>query len=664
MKKIRALEEQAFLEKNKSAKKSIHTEESVQNWENYEKSSISRSRCSNRSKSRSSRYIKTTNRINTKSSMSLEKVPKVSEIHQITRGVTAQNRSVENSNSFRNVSIDSAFNKNITKTYNDHARNKTPNITKNQDEKKTAIKQAAYYKDNKNSLTPKRHKCKDLRQDMHKINKNNEMNSKYEESHKGFNKNTQNNLNENNKYQTGNFGVGSSTDFLKDSSSEEAQKNRQRITKKQSNNEKHEFSYNFSRSMSRENSQRMRDSYSVERNNEKLYKKYTPKNAKENKASILQTLDSRNNVVENKPQKSKVSFNNHDEYHEISPKNKSYGSIKKKAKDISQSMNKLNQRRSRNKSTSYREFDGEIEHKKSEKITQQNENKFKTQREEFKKRSKKNLDVDKVVRNKDHLRTYDEESYSSQENEQSKLNSRRKLKRRQKHKENNYKESYDDQNGHQQYYQNNNYQGTMNSNQNMNFQQFPMNQQQGYINGNNQQQFNMGPQGQMFGYNMGAQNNMQPMGMINNPNMMNMQMNGMGMRQMGYNGMMYNHQPMPIQQNMFPSQMNYVGMMPPYQGILPNVNDQACKQIANNQSLRAINDSGKKLKPFKEVNEFEDELLQKRESNNQRRNELSKKFNEEFNNINTEVGRMHDLVKKRKLAKSQTEDEVINSKRK
>jgi len=40
--------------------------------------------------------------------------------------------------------------------------------------------------------------------------------------------------------------------------------------------------------------------------------------------------------------------------------------------------------------------------------------------------------------------------------------------------------------------------------------------------------------------------------------------------------------------------------------------------------LRAINDSGKKLKPFKEVNEFEDELLQKRESNNQRRNELSK----------------------------------------
>jgi len=44
---------------------------------------------SNRSKSRSSRYIKTTNRINTKSSMSLEKVPKVSEIHQITRGVTA-----------------------------------------------------------------------------------------------------------------------------------------------------------------------------------------------------------------------------------------------------------------------------------------------------------------------------------------------------------------------------------------------------------------------------------------------------------------------------------------------------------------------------------------------------------------------------------------------
>lgn len=156
MKKIRALEELANLEKAKSGKKSIHTEDSMEkSWEEYRKSSASRSRYSKsdcRSKSNTSRYIKNTYRIDSKSSSSLERIPKVSSIHHMKRPSPLNNKpkffdkSNTNNNSHNNTSVDSSCIK-----HNNHNRNKTPVITKNQEEKKTAIKQAVCYNDNKNS---------------------------------------------------------------------------------------------------------------------------------------------------------------------------------------------------------------------------------------------------------------------------------------------------------------------------------------------------------------------------------------------------------------------------------------------------------------------------------------------------------------------------------
>lgn len=61
--------------------------------------------------------------------------------------------------------------------------------------------------------------------------------------------------------------------------------------------------------------------------------------------------------------------------------------------------------------------------------------------------------------------------------------------------------------------------------------------------------------------------------------------------------------------------------------------------------------------------EFENELLKKRESNNQRRNDLSKKFNDEFNNINNEIIKMHDQSKKTRQLKN-PDDEILYSEKK
>lgn len=349
-------------------------------------------------------------------------------------------------------------------------------------------------------------------------------------------------------------------------------------------------SYNFSRSLSRENCKEIRMSSSIERDNEKVYanKKIRSRMSKDNKQT-RKVNDLKNNSIASKPHKSKVSFNNDDVYYEISPK-KHYGGIKNKVNDISESLSELRFSKSRNKSISYRDYENDPHQQNLKKnvSNQDNENKYKRHREEYKKQQKRTIELDNDIKTKDRRRTYQEESISSLEVEEKKFVSNKKNKRKQNLKESKY---YEDRSSNQQQFYNNEYQNPMN-NQNMNFQQFNMNQQQGFMNASTQQ-FQMNPpQSQVFGYNMmGASANMQAMGMMNNAPMINMGMmngapmvnmgmNSMGVRQMGYNNYMYN-QPMQPQQGMFPPPVNHVGFIPPCQAPLPSNNGYMNPQEQN-----------------------------------------------------------------------------------